>query len=86
MMNDEQPAGVTPADLLAGLDLLPGAAGIPRLLDEVIWQARNARAATQILLEEHHPGDNWLHLAGKWNRIALLAAELRDRAESQARP
>jgi|HubBroStandDraft_5_1064220.scaffolds.fasta_scaffold09859_1 hypothetical protein len=86
MMNEDQPAPVTTPDILAALDLLPGTAGIPRLLDQVIWQVRNARAATQILLAENHPADNWLTAARSWDRSAILAAELRDRSERQARP
>ena len=86
MMNDDQPAPATAADILASLDLPPGTAGIPRLLDEVIWQARNARAATQIIAEGHHPGDNWYAAAAKWDHVAILAAELRNRTGSQAQP
>jgi len=86
MMNDDRPAPATAADILASLDLPPGTAGIPRLLDEVIWHVRNARAATQIIAEEHHPPGNWHAVAAKWDHVAILAAELRGRTESQARP
>jgi hypothetical protein len=85
IMNDHQPARVAAADILAALDLPPGTAGIPRLLDELIWQVRHARAATQIITEEQHPADNWLSAAAKWDHVAVLAAELRDRVEGQAR-
>jgi hypothetical protein len=85
IMNDHQSARVAAADIFAALDLPPGTAGIPRLLDELIWQVR-ARAATQIITEEQqHPADNWLSAAIKWDHVAVLAAELRDRVEMQAR-
>jgi hypothetical protein len=84
MMNDDHPAAATGNDVLAGLDLPPGTAGIPRLLDAVIWHVRNALAATQIITEEdNHPRDNWTATAAKWDHVAILAAELRDRTEKQ---
>ena len=86
MMNDDQPAPATTADLLVGLDLPAGTDGIPRLLDEVIWHVRNARAATQIITEEdNHPPANWHAAAAKWEHVAILVAELRDRTEERAR-
>jgi len=87
MTNDDQSSPATAADLLASLDLPPGAAGIPRLLDEVIWHVRNARAATQIITEEeHHPPGNWYAAATRWEHVAILAAELRNRTRNQSQP
>jgi hypothetical protein len=87
MMNDDRPVAATPADSLASLDPAPGVAGIPRLLDELIWHVRHARAATQIILEEEdHPADNWHAAAAKWDYVAILATKLRDRTGSPARP
>ena len=85
MIHDDQPARVNAADILAALDLLPGTAGIARLLDELIWQARNARAATQVIAAEQHPAAHWLDAAAKWDHVAILAGELRDRTARQAR-
>ena len=85
MMNHDQPARATANDTIAELDLLPGIAGIPRLLDAVIWHVRNARAATQIITEEDdHPAANWHDAAARWDSVAVLAAELRDRTGKQA--
>jgi hypothetical protein len=86
MMNDDRSVPATAADSLASLDPASGIAGIPRLLDELIWHVRHARAATQIILEEDHPADNWHAAAAKWDHVAILATELRDRTRSPARP
>lgn len=86
MMNDDRPIPATAADSLASLDLASGVAGIPRLVDELIWHVRHARAATQIILEENHPAENWQSAAAKWNHVAILATELGDRTGSPARP
>jgi hypothetical protein len=85
MMNDDEPAQATGNDIIAALDLVPGTAGIPRLLDAVIWHVRNARAATQSITEEDkHPAENWTAVTAKWDHVTILVAELRDRSEKQA--